>query len=80
MNNICTYSRVKTADFFNTNSSLKTQCTIEIESNQQIESRVNMTTAREWDNLRVVTHNINGLKEDRLKLLNIIKWLAEHHL
>ena len=38
-----------------------------------------MITAREQDNLQVVTYNINGLRGDRLKLLNIIKWSAEYH-
>src|SRR4051812_2461534 len=34
----------------------------------------NIKKNREWDILEIATHNINGIRGDRLKLLNLLKW------
>jgi len=36
--------------------------------------KLNKIDRREWDTLKILTHNINGIKNDKLKLFNMVNW------
>jgi len=39
--------------------------------------KLNKIDRREWDTLKISTHNINGIKNDKLKLFNMVNWARE---
>ncbi len=48
-----------------------------IDNVNALKSKGNKGDRREWDTLSVITHNINGIKNNKNKLFNLINWARE---